>query len=65
MNEFLLRLIKNRKRNKMLKYEKVSISFNGKTIIDNFSFNFLENNIYVLMGESGCGKNNTSKSWMW
>ena len=40
----------------MLKYEKVSISFNGKTIIDNFSFDFLENNIYVLMGESGCGK---------
>lgn len=40
----------------MLKYEKVSISFNEKTIIDNFSFDFLENNIYVLMGESGCGK---------
>src|SRR5574344_130261 len=39
-----------------LEIHNLNKSFNGQKIIENLNFSFLENKIYGICGESGCGK---------
>lgn len=36
--------------------ENLSLTLDSKKIMDSLSFNFEENNFYIIKGESGCGK---------
>lgn len=45
----------------MIKLNEISLKFDNKTIIDNFSYTFNDNNIYCIMGQSGCGKTSLLK----
>lgn len=45
----------------MIKVESVSKSFNGKSAVDEISFQAYDHEILVLLGTSGCGKTTTLK----
>ena len=40
----------------MIKLNNISVSFDKKLVVDNFSFEFKAGKKYAIMGESGCGK---------
>lgn len=40
----------------MITLNNISVSFDNKTVIENFSFKFEKGKKYAIMGESGCGK---------
>lgn len=40
----------------MIRLNNISVSFDKKLVIDNFSFEFESGKKYAIMGESGCGK---------
>lgn len=48
----------------MLKIKNLSVSVSDKKIIDNLSFDFEKNKIYVLMGPNGSGKSTLAMSIM-
>ena len=45
----------------MIKLKNISLSFNGKTIFDNFSFTFPDKGVILVTGASGSGKTSLAK----
>lgn len=45
----------------MIKVENVSIAFNDKTVLNNFSFDFPQKGVVLITGASGCGKTTLAK----
>ena len=43
-------------KNVLIKCKNISKSFDNKKVIDNFNYNFYDNSLYLIYGESGCGK---------
>ena len=48
--------------NNIIEVERFSISFNGKTVIKNLSFNVQRGETFGLLGSNGCGKTTTIRA---
>lgn len=46
----------SKSRNKKIECQNISLTLNQKQLFQNFSYSFIKNNSYVIVGNSGCGK---------